>query len=55
VGIEDCAAYPLFTADLLDIMRRHIPRDRWERVARSVIFAARKPGPREGPDAPAAP
>jgi hypothetical protein len=44
VGIDDCARYPLFTPELLEVMRRHIPRTRWGHVARSVIFAARKPG-----------
>ncbi len=41
-GIDDCAQYPVFTAELLDLMRRHIPRERWERVARSATFTARK-------------
>jgi hypothetical protein len=44
VGIDDCARYPLFTPELLDVMRRHIPRTRWGHVARSVIFLARKGG-----------
>jgi hypothetical protein len=44
VGISDCARYPLFTPELLEVMRRHIPRTRWGHVARSVIFTARKPG-----------
>jgi arsenite methyltransferase len=44
VGIEDCAHYPLFTPELLDLMRHHIPPDRQSRVARSVIFVARKAG-----------
>lgn len=43
-GMDECAQYPLFTDELLDVMRRTIPRERWARVARSVIFAARKPG-----------
>jgi hypothetical protein len=42
--MDECAQYPLFTDELLDVMRRTIPRERWARVARSVIFAARKPG-----------
>lgn len=44
VGVDDCAQYPVFTEELLDLMRRHIPRERWARVARSVIFAAHKAG-----------
>ena len=42
VGIDDCAQYPVFTQDLLNLMRRHIPRERWPHVARSVIFLAEK-------------
>lgn len=44
-GIEDCALYPVFTPELLELMRRHIPRERWAHVARSVTFTARKVGP----------
>ncbi len=44
VGIDDCAQYPVFTQELMDIMRRHIPRERWQRVARSVVFIAEKSG-----------
>lgn len=43
IGVEDCTLYPLFTAELLEIMRRAIPRERWDRVARAVIFRADKP------------
>lgn len=42
VGIEDCAVFPLFTDELLDLMRRHIPRDRWTSVGRALLFSARK-------------
>jgi len=45
VGIDACRHYPLFTPELLDMMRRHVPRARWDHVARSVIFIAYKPGP----------
>jgi len=44
VGIEDCVRYPLFTPELLDVMRRYIPLERQPRVARSVTFIARKAG-----------
>ncbi len=44
VGIDDCAQYPVFTQELMDLMRRHIPRERWPRVARSVVFIAEKSG-----------
>jgi len=42
-SIDHCAEGPLFTDELLEIMRRNIPRERWDRVGRSVIFTARKP------------
>lgn len=45
-GVDDCALYPLFTPELLDLMRRLIPRERWPQVARAVTFTAwRGPGP----------
>ena len=43
-GVEECAQYPMFTPDLLALMRRLIPPERQARVASSVIFLARKPG-----------
>jgi arsenite methyltransferase len=42
-GIEHAALYPLFTPDLVDLMRRLIPPDRQDRVAISVIAKALKP------------
>jgi TusA-related sulfurtransferase len=45
-GMDECAGYPLFTEALLDVMRQTIPRERWGRVARSVIFTARRPDTR---------
>jgi hypothetical protein len=44
VGIDDCAQYPVFTPELLSLLRRHIPPERQSRVARSIVFSARKPG-----------
>ena len=44
VGVDDCQQYPIFTQELLDLMRRHLPRERWSQVARSVIFLAEKAG-----------
>ena len=41
-GIEECALYPLFTPELIDLMRRLIPREHWAHVARAVTFIARK-------------
>ncbi len=42
-GIDDVACYPLFTAALVEVMRRVIPAERQARVATSVIARARKP------------
>jgi len=42
-GIDECAQYPLFTPELIALMRRLIPPQRHATVARSVIFTARKP------------
>jgi arsenite methyltransferase len=42
-GIDDVAVYPLFSADVIDLMRRLIPADRQDRVAVSVIVRATKP------------
>jgi arsenite methyltransferase len=42
-GIEHATLYPLFTDDLVELMRRLIPADRQDRVAISVIAKARKP------------
>lgn len=44
VGIDDFEQYPIFTKELLDLMRRYIPRERWPHLARSVIFLAEKAG-----------
>ena len=42
-GIEQAALYPLFTPDLVQLMRRLIPSERQDRVAISVIVKAQKP------------
>jgi len=50
-GIGECAQYPLFTTELIALMRRLIPPARHATVARSLIFTARKRRdgePREG-------
>lgn len=46
-GIDECALYPLFTAPLLDLLRRLVPPDRLDRIATSTVIRARKPGPGE--------
>ncbi len=41
--MEQAALCPLFTLDLIDLMRRLIPAERLATVATSVIAKARKP------------
>ncbi len=41
VGIDDLAAYPLFTPELLSLMRRHIPPATQERICAAVTLSAR--------------
>lgn len=43
LSVDDCARYPLFTSGLIAAMRRLLSPERQGRVARSVVFAARKP------------
>ena len=42
LGIDDLEHYPLFTPELLDLMRRAIAPERHNALARSVTFTARK-------------
>lgn len=42
-GVDEAAQYPLFTPELIALMRRLIPLERQATVARSVIYTARKP------------
>ena len=46
-GIAECALYPLFNDDLLGLLRRTVPAERQERIARSVFIHGRKPAPDE--------
>lgn len=41
-GVEDAGLFPLFTEEIIDLMRRLIPPERQDRVAVSVIAKARK-------------
>jgi len=43
LGIDDCALYPLFSPDVIDLMRRLIPADRQGRVAVAIVVRARLP------------
>jgi arsenite methyltransferase len=40
IGIERLALYPLFTAELLDLMRRLVPLDRQADVASAIVVTA---------------
>ena len=46
-GIDECAMYPLFTPELLDLIRRLVPSGRLGRIATSTLIRARKPTPDE--------
>jgi hypothetical protein len=41
VGIDRLALYPLFTSDLLDLMRQLIPAHRQDGVVFAIVIAAR--------------
>jgi len=42
MGIDDCALYPLFTEELLAIMRDVIPEERLDRIGVCAIIRARR-------------
>lgn len=42
-SIDDAESYPLFTPDLIELMRALIPPDQQGEVATVVTLAARKP------------
>lgn len=42
-GIAECALYPLFSDELLALLRRLVPAERHDRIATSVFVRARKP------------
>jgi arsenite methyltransferase len=50
VGVDDCALYPLFTDDLIALMRRLIPEAQQGAVAVSVVVRAERPGRRVDAD-----
>ena len=41
VSVDDLALYPLFTTELIELMRRLIPADRQGAVATAVVITAR--------------
>lgn len=42
-SLDDARLYPLFTADLVDLMRTLLPASRHGEVARALTVVARKP------------
>ena len=42
-SIDDASLYPLFTDDVIRLMRATIPKERHDHVATAVIVKARKP------------
>jgi arsenite methyltransferase len=42
-GIEEATLYPLFTPEVIELMRRTIPQEHQNHVATGVIVKARKP------------
>ena len=43
LSIDDCALYPLFPAEVIDLMRRLIPAERHGQVAVAIVVRARTP------------
>jgi hypothetical protein len=43
-GIDQATLYPLFTPEVIRVMRRTIPADHQDHVATGMIVKARKPG-----------
>jgi hypothetical protein len=42
-GIDEAVLYPLFTSEVIEVMRHTIPPERHDHVATGVIVKARKP------------
>jgi hypothetical protein len=42
VSVDDLALYPLFTAELIELMRTLIPPERQRAVATSIVVTARR-------------
>ncbi len=40
-GVDECALYPLFTDELIELMRTLIPPEDQGRVAKSIVLKAR--------------
>ncbi len=48
-GIDDAARYPLFTHDVIELMRDLVPADTQDTVAVAVTLIATKPGGQSSP------
>jgi SAM-dependent methyltransferase len=46
-GIAECALYPLFNDELLELLRSRVPPERHDRIAQSVFVQAVKPAANE--------
>ena len=40
-SVDDSAMYPLFTAEVIELMRRLLPPERQERVTTAIVLRAR--------------
>jgi hypothetical protein len=41
MGVSDCALYPLFTADVLNLMRTLIPPEQQRTIGTAIVVRAR--------------
>jgi arsenite methyltransferase len=41
MGIDDCTLYPLFTPEVLDLMRTLIPPQRQQTIGTAIVVRAR--------------
>ena len=41
MGVDDCTLYPLFTTDVLDLMRTLIPPSRQQTIGTAIVARAR--------------
>jgi arsenite methyltransferase len=41
MGVDDCALYPLFTPEVLNLMRTLIPPQRQHRIGTAIVVRAR--------------
>ena len=40
MGVDDCTLYPLFTTDVLTLMRTLIPQDRQQTIGTAIVVRA---------------